>query len=95
MMSSQSSVRCPKCGAERGGRNDDDAGCNRHSPMEPWQLVDVTSEHSSEIEGNEEFVSDCCEDTIATESGDDGTSWYVCLRCGNPCDGHMVKERSS
>lgn len=27
---------CPKCGAERGGRNDDDAGCNRHSPMEPW-----------------------------------------------------------
>ncbi len=28
---------CPKCGARRGGRNNDDAGCNRHSPMETWQ----------------------------------------------------------
>lgn len=39
---SRSAEVCPKCGAIRGqptptGRNDDDAGCNRHSPMEPWQ----------------------------------------------------------
>jgi hypothetical protein len=32
---------CPKCGAERGRRNNDDAGCNRHSPMEPWRVQQV------------------------------------------------------
>lgn len=39
----QRSEVCPKCEQPRGGGNDDDAGCNRHSPMEPWQEQEARS----------------------------------------------------
>lgn len=41
----------------------------------------------------DEVVSKCCKYKMFVQHGNEGTSYYVCKKCGKPCDSY-IKDNS-
>lgn len=55
-------------------------------PNQDWLDIEHMTKHIMDIRNWSGLVSICHDSELITIKGDEGTGYYVCSECGQPCD---------